>query len=248
MALSFNGTSDYAVTASSLTMSNDKFAISWWVYIDSTTNSDSIMVEFWDGVGAVSNFWTSFAKAGGAAEHWVHHNGNVGTDAQSISDTDWGYNAWHHVVVNHDISIGAAGGEIPTVYVDASSKTLTNEVANNNTTFNGTWPINLARRGDGSLFLKGRLAEVAIYSGINLSGADVASLYNSGSGALATSVQSGSLTNYWQLCSDGTATTGGVNMTVSGATQVTHPVSLCAGGSSWGGLTGDRLNRLVRIP
>ena len=110
--------------------------------------------------------------------------------------------------------------------VDGVAKSLTLGGDNNNTdAFNST-TIALMSRNCTSLFGAGRIAEVAIWGGIQFTQTDVNNLYNSGAGALATSVQAGSLAFYWQIlgtASPEPATTGGVNMNVTGTTSVAHP-------------------------
>jgi len=227
MAYSFNGSSNYMQSASSVAFNAACTDVSLWFWVDPATLSDTIVFEYFNG----SNFnalWTLGVKSGGNDLLYLRHNGGGGNDAYTypfgVSPNPL-YSIWHHLIVNH-IWNAAAGGEI-TAYLDGSFITLTNTAgANSLSPFNDTAPVTLGRRISGSLYFTGRIAEVAMYAGAaSLTSGNVAALWNGGSGEVATNVSGGSLKNYWPLCNNGVATTGGIDLNITGATQVAgHPV------------------------
>jgi hypothetical protein len=169
----------------------------------------------------------------------IGHSGfGLGTNVESFPRPSAA--TWHHIVITLD-STAADTDEVVAAWVDGSGQTLT-PIANNDgggTAFpNTTWSF--MARNAASLFGAGRIAEIGIWGALNFSQTDVDNLYAAGAGTAASNVQGGSLIHYWQVCgtdSPETATVGGINLTVAGAVNVTHPISgvgICgavAGGS-----------------
>jgi hypothetical protein len=89
-------------------------------------------------------------------------------------------------------------------------------------------------RTNSELFGAGRISEVAFYDG-SMNQTDATSLYNSGAGVDARTVQGGSLFYYWQLCgtaSPETALVGGVNHHGRWGDGATRPIAgICGVGA-----------------
>jgi len=214
-----NGTNQSLQSASSINLTAyTQVALAFWLWWDSFADDDDLAFEFGDGTGdRVFLDPNSSGFGGGIA--YVHHTGNVGNAIRSFPR--WGAAGWHQFVINLDIAqTGAA--EIVSVYVDATSQTLTTQADNDNT---GTYPnrvLNLMSRNNTTLFAAGRIAEFGVYGGINLTQTDVTNLQTQ----LPNQVQAGSLVHYWKVCgvdSPETPTVDSINLTVNGATQVAHP-------------------------
>jgi hypothetical protein len=84
--------------------------------------------------------------------------------------------AWHHYVVNYDMSAGA-GSEIA-VFVDGVSQSLSGTGGGFNNTGNmASATLYLMSRNNASLFGTGRLHNVIVYAGVNLTQQNVDDLY-----------------------------------------------------------------------
>jgi hypothetical protein len=219
-----NGVDQCLQTASNINLSTyAQIAVQMWLWVDSFSNTDRLAMELSEDID------------NGHTDAFLANSGNSTTGQFSVGMAlgSGVYNersfiqpsggAWHHIVFN--INRGQPGSnEILSVFVDGVSQLLQTEFAGDSTGNFGSYPLNLMARNCASLWLAGRIAEVAIWGGVTLSPADIATLYNNGNGRLATEV--GSVTHYWRLLGDASpepATVGGVNMNVTGATQVTHP-------------------------
>lgn len=245
MALSFNGSTDF-LNNSGINMSgSQKGSYALWLWVNSYGGANQVALAHYTGGSSTPRIRIIPDNVLGT--FYVEY---VDAAASSGEITRPTQGQWNHIVVNVDLT--KASSEIDSIYVNGSSVSVTRNADGNNS---GNLP-NATNANDfnigadfGTVSLAGRVAEVAIWGGIILSGADVTSLYNSGSGTAATNVQNGNLVYYWQLCSDGTATTGGVNLTVNGTTTVTHPISgagICGGvgSASFGGAPINTLFRL----
>jgi hypothetical protein len=223
-ARQFDGIDDTLVSGSLTFGSPNKVALSMWFWWDSQGTSFNMMMES----------GTSFAAGNGGflvTPDWSGPVFMVGllmsgnADYASISSPSTG--SWHHLVVNFDGSVTA--NHVASVYLDGSSQTVTPNTTTGTTGTLGDSYVNFMSRDNTNLFGAGRLADIAIYTGINLSGGDVTSLNG---GTLPTSVQSGNLTYYWKLCGTASpepATTGSVDLTLHGApSQVDHPAAISA--------------------
>ena len=227
-ARTFDGTDDSLQTASTLTLgSATKLAVSFWLWWDGFANDFDMALETGASWNEDGGGWVVSPNYSDAASPFMFGAGN---DLAYITRPSTG--AWHHYVVNFDV--GITTNHVVSAYLDGSSATLTNYTTSAATQTFGNKTLNFMSRANSSLFGAGRMADVAIWTGIALSGTDVTDLNN---GTLPTSVQSGSLVYYWKICgndSPETATTGGLNATVNGTTQSSHPsaVSSSCGGAS----------------
>jgi hypothetical protein len=226
-----NGVDQCLQTASTVDLSTHaQIAVQMWLWWDAFDNNDSLAMEFSADHNAQTNAFIVNPEDSGFAHFVVGYHVVAGTyNTRGIEQPSPG--GWHHVVFNIDRSQPGTG-EITSIFVDGVSKVLqTDAVADSVGNF-GNHTLYLMSRGCASLWGAGRIAEVAIWGGVNLSASQVASLYNSGNGALANTV--GSVTHYWRLIGDASpepATVGGINVTVTGATQVTHPFAPAATGA-----------------
>jgi hypothetical protein len=222
MARQTDGISHSLQSASNLSLgAPSKLAVSYWLWWDSFSNNNAIAIEstanYNSNPGAfivnpndsATSAYQSALK-GAAAEY---NDGNFARPSAA---------SWHHYLHNYDT--GLATNEYIDAYLDGSLQTLS-RVLNDNTTVTFIDSLlNLMSRNNASLFGAGRIAEVAIWGGVNLTGTDATDLFNGTK--LPTDIQAGSLKHYWKLCgvaSPEPATVGSVAMTVNGATFVAHP-------------------------
>ena len=217
-------------------------AISFWLYWDANASDDKMAVESQSfGTGTGSDMTFSINPNGSSGSVEIGIVGNAGLN--NVVMTRPSAATYHHWLVNIDVS--HASQEVRGVYIDSSSQILTPSNTNNNTVGGfSSRLINVLARDNSSLFADGRIAELAFWTGINLSGTDATNLFN---GTLPSSVQAGNLVNYWKLCgvaSPETPSAGAVNMTVNGATFVDHPSAVS--GSCSGAITGMR--PAMRVP
>lgn len=245
MARQTNGTDQYLNSASAIDLSaTNKIAVQAWLWWDTFGNDDDLAIEL--GVGDESGSFLVDPNHSVSTQFATWVLGDTANNGQYFTRPSNA--AWHHYIFNYDLSAGGSGAEVASVYLDGSAVTFggTAGTSDNGGNFSNRTLYLMSRAGT-SLFGAGRIAEVAVWTGGNISGAEASSLYNGGNGAAANSVSTtATLAHYWKLCGTADpepATTGGVNMTVNGATAATHPIGTCA--SSWGSLLSDRLNRLV---
>lgn len=225
MARQTNGVDQYLHSASAIDLSAyTKGAYAFWLWADSYGNVDNhyALTQARDALPRVEALPDT--NGGG----WRAGLINDATTIASITRPSAG--AWHHYVINLDIT--KSSGEIDTLYVDGVAASLSFVFDQDNT---GNLPnrildlMTTVTGGSPAGLLAGRIAEVAIWGGILLAQADVDNLYNSGGGRLATDVQSGSLVHYWRIEGDTSpepASVGGIDLTVVGATSVAHPFTL----------------------
>jgi hypothetical protein len=220
MARQTNGTDQSLQSASTVDLTAyTKIAIFQHLWWDTFANDDDLAYEFGDGTGDRMFLNPNGSAFGGNISYFNHNNGGDCIRSWVRPSA----NAWHRMIVNLDIAqVGAA--EIVSVYIDAASQALTNRATFDNTGTYNNRTLNLMSRNNTTLFGAGRIAEFAIYGGINLSGTDATNLET----LRPDQVQSGSLIHYWKLCgldSPETASIGGINLTVNGATFIDHPLA-----------------------
>lgn len=226
-----NGTTQYLNSASALTLATTKITVAFWLYWDAFANDSDMAMSYPHSTSFTAGFVIQPNQSSGVYEISELNNApnafNVGRITRPSAAT------WHHYVFCMDRTTGAVQS-LTCAYIDGSSVAVTDGTVSSLASSNlGSHTLTLMAEdaaGTPANFGAGRIAEVAIYSGYLFTGTDATNLYNSGNGALATSVQGGSLAYYWQLCgtaSPETATTGSINMTVTGATAVAHPISTC---------------------
>jgi concanavalin A-like lectin/glucanase superfamily protein len=236
-ARQFNGTDQSLNSAASIDLTaTDHITVAWWGWVDAFGSTKTILESSAisdSNAGSLGLFTTT------TPDFFFQAVGNVGASTRDYPNpSDPAGGAWHHYVVVLDFAESGGFGEVKTFYLDGALQTSTANNAVDNTGSFGNYVLNVMARDAGgtpSLFLAGRMAELAIWK-VDFVQADVDSLYASGAGADATTVQGASLNNYWHLCgtsgsSTEPATTGGVDMTVHGATFVAHPISgMCGAG------------------
>lgn len=230
MARQFNGTNEYLLSASALTaITTTQSVFSVWLWIDAFDTAGDPAFHVGAATGNGHFQWNPNHSTG---NFLIGHRGNVNLNTILMARPSAA--AWHHIVANHDLTV--ALNEIPTVWVDGVMLTigsgLTQSATNNNASMTVTTQLLYVMRDSSSFRTAGRIAEIAIWTGINFVQADVDALYSGGAGALATSVQNSNLSYYWRIL--GTTapeppTTGGINLDVTGTTQVAHPFTLAAG-------------------
>lgn len=229
MARQTNGTTHTLTSAATVNLSgSQKCALSFWLWWVGYANDDDLALDF--GTGSSAGGFTVDPNAASSTRFTVftYDAGASNLASTDVNRTEIAAGQWNHIVVNFDRAL-AGGTAVHEFYINGAAAVDNNHNSTGNPTGNfGNLTLYLMSRSGSSLFGAGRIAEVALWSGIELSSGNVSSLYNSGAGVVATSVQSGSLAYYWPLCgaaSPEPATTGGVDMTVTGALEVSHPIS-----------------------
>jgi Concanavalin A-like lectin/glucanases superfamily len=223
MARQFNGTDQRLQSATTVDLSTSP-QLSFMVWIWVNGNATQVPIEFGNDT-ATGHFFIYDGGAGGA-NNWNFAQKN-GADFVFTGPATAG---WHQVILTVDRSLAGAS-ELTGVYIDGTSQSKTYGTGDSSGNFaNAT--LTLMAATDAGLFLAGRMAEVAIWSGTLLNQTQVTALWNSGAGVDARTV--GTPTFYWQVC--GTASpepplVGAPSLTVTGATSVAHPISgsgICA--------------------
>lgn len=139
--------------------------------------------------------------------------------------------AWTHVFFAFDKAGGTACWRI---WVNAVEKTTTCSAPDSyDLDISSTMMIGAYSTDPFSPF-KGKIAEVALWVGETITDSTIASLYNSGSGALASDVKPTGLDFYARYLADANDSAGSLTGTVTGATldAADHPVA-SGGGSTF---------------
>lgn len=222
----FNGTSDFLQSASTLTALNGATQLSlsfdlWW---DTFANDDHFAMES-------SSSWTVNPGAfvvdpdstvlGSAGSFMWSVTGSPASNYFICYFTRPSAGAWHHYVITMDISLSTPAC---TAYVDGTSQTVS--TAQQGSGFPASLTsqtLTVMSRNGSSLFAAGRVSSPAAYSGI-VNSTDASSL---ASCARPTTVTSATLLYYWPInqTSPEVATTGGVNLNVTGTTNTASPCS-----------------------
>lgn len=225
MARQFNGTDQLLRSASNLSLSGvDKITFAMWFWWDTYSEDTDVLVDYGDG-GTSQGFAIIPNFSNGTFDGQWYDAGAVNVSHVQFARSNATAGAWHLIVATIDLSLSTH--EFSHIYIDNNDIGLTwvndfnqsGNFANNPLTI---FSNNL------TLFGAGRGAEVAIWPGLVLSAADVSALWNGGAGVDARNVQGGSLGYYWQLCGTASpepALVGGINLNVTGATSVAHPIS-----------------------
>lgn len=215
-----NGTNQSLQSVSTVNLGGaSQIAISLWLYWDAFSNNDMVALEsssFSTGSGTDSTF--TIVPNDGSGVFLVAIRGDTGASFANITRPSAG--VYHHYVINID---AATVNDFPSIYFDAISQAITHTGNDVTALAYTTRFLNVMSRDNSSLFAAGRVAELAIWTNINLSGTDVTNLF---AGVSPLSVQGGNLVHYWRVCGDTAPelpTIGTVNMTVNGATKVAHP-------------------------
>lgn len=215
MAVYLNGTSQYLSGGPTVPSIATNWSFAAWVYMANFTN-DAIVA------GVANSGGIGIGIPDSSKLQIVFYT----VDAYASDALTLSANTWTHILfckngstLSYYVNGVAKGSDTVASFVAASSGGL----------FIG------ARNSGGSpdKYMPGRLAEVAIWDS-DVSGS-IATLYTgAAAGAPATSV--GTPTHYWPLDTDGTATSGGSNLTAQGSpsftTHASAGLTISGGGGS----------------
>ncbi len=210
-ARTFNGSSDNLQSAATVDLtSTTQISISFWLYWNTFANDDSLAFESSSNYNSNAGaFIIDPNDSSGFFQFSVYQPGYFGCHITRPSAA-----AWHHYLLTLDITTVNAG--TCTAYVDGVNATPTIDInAGAGTLTFGNYTLNMMSRNAASLFGAGRMSDIAIWKSILTSG-------NAASLAACTSPSLiGSVAFYWPInqTSPEVATTGGVNLTVTGTTN-----------------------------
>jgi hypothetical protein len=224
MARQFNGTDQSLQSASTIDLSSfDKLSLAFWLWWDAFADDDDLAMEFsadYNGVTTGFIIDPNDSSAGGG-NFGIALKGDVGYSVGQFTRPS--NLAWHQYVIVLDKT--KAVDEVDAVYVDGISQTLGRPQNNNNTNAFGNHTLNFMSRNNTSLFGAGRLAEVAIYGGVNLTQQQATDLQTMCPNFVGTP------TYGWHLDGDASpepAFVGGIALNLTGTIKATHPI-VCRG-------------------
>lgn len=217
MARSFDGTNDSLQATVDLSAYN-AIALSFRLYWDAFANDDDLAMEFSANYNSNAGGFIVDPNSGDGS-FGVGLSGNAGVSSVRFARPSGA--AWHAYVINMDM--GLVTNELASVYVDGANQTITSRPSNFNNTANfGSYSLYAMSRAAASLFGAGRMADLAIYGGVNLSAGEADALAD----VAPSLVRPEALVHYWPLMgrtSPEIDVVGGANFTVSGATVADHP-------------------------
>lgn len=171
-AVQFDGADNSMGTNAAVDLSGSTKAwFSFWLYWDSYGSDDDLVMEHSADVNSNHGILMDPNNSGGST-FLMGVRGDVGFNVFEFARPSAA--AWHHYAVNVDTS-AAAAGEME-VYVDGVSVSLTNTPANNTANLANA-ALYLFSRNNASLFGAGRLHNLIIGRGHNLTSGEVTSLY-----------------------------------------------------------------------
>lgn len=222
MAWSFDGVNDTGVITPSGVSGSSLIAISFWLYWNSYANDDDLAMEYCPDInsnngGFYINPNGSYWGGGGKVEFAIGSGANL--DISTITRPSAA--TWHHWLVNFNVS---SSGGIASVYIDGSAVTVTSQLSSFGSTLNAH-NLYIMHRGAGSLYGAGRICEIALWPGKNLTASEaLAAMYDCGH------VCVDSLKMYlpfWGDLSPEPNLKGSNSCTISGAVKTNHaPVAL----------------------
>ena len=193
-SLAFDGTNDYidCGSGSTLDVGASAFSVSAWIY--ATGNTDDAIVSKGHSLGAGSG-WALSVTSNEAIYLDIHDASN--RDITKTANSAFSLNAWNHVV-----AVRPAGtGEGRKIYLNGSDITDTNAEAVE-TCNDAAIDFKIGTCSNNRYF-GGKISDIAYYN-VELSGAQVTSIYNSGdSYRHDTGVGSANLQGWWRM-GDGT--------------------------------------------
>lgn len=228
MARSFNGTSNFINSASTVDLSaSNLITVSFWLFQNAFSNGDQLAME--SSVNFNSNNGTFIVDPNASTGTQKFEFGCHFTGTNTVEFARPTANQWHHYLLL--MSLASANNE--KAWVDGIAQSVAN-VTNTNTTGNfGVWTIYLASRAGTGLFNASQMAEVAIWTADE--SASVASL---AAGALASSIDPANLKAYVKLCGINSPEPDAIASrlwTVTGASRTGHPTSACSLAAGIGG-------------
>lgn len=232
MARSFNGTSNYLQSASTLSLSSaSRIAISFWRYINSGGQPDTMTLEYGPDAFATEDGTFALYNDGSSGLPLIQLNAPTHDHQGSVSVAP-STTTWHHWLINLDMTLSGGNLEIQSVYIDGVLQTLTNtdgsDFSNTGAVF-ANETLNVMGRNGASLFQGGRLADLCIWAPTSvLSSTDASTLAG---GARANTVRTSEIAYYWPLLgttSPEPAAIGSTALTVTGATSVADPPTLAS--------------------
>lgn len=165
-AVSFNGTSNFGATATSLDLTAyNKIAVEALMYIPSYNNTGRAAWEFNTNVTASPDTFAYFPDGGlTGSDPFVNValKGNVDYSIATYSRPTPGN--WHHVVVVYDKSLPTNEVDF---YIDGVLQTATRPYNSNNTNTFGNRILYLMSRSGTSMFLNGKIQHLAIYNNLS---------------------------------------------------------------------------------
>lgn len=206
-ARTFDGSSDNLQSAATIDLtSTTQLSIAFWLYIDAYYNSDRLALETSSDYNANAGaFIVDPDRGDGLFSFGAHSSGYLyGTFTRPSAG------AWHHYLLTLDITTFGAG--VLTAYVDGVDASPSTFLANIDGGTFGNFTLNVMSRNASSLFLPGRMSDIALWKSI-LTGSDAASM-----AACTAPSAIGPPDFYWPInqTSPEVATYGGVDLTVSG--------------------------------
>lgn len=192
--------------------------------------SASVWVKWTGGAGSHQVFFKSDApkyfRAGvaltdGGYVGGVSRDNATGTGTSGASQVSTG--AWTHLFIVYDKGAGTSNWR---VWVNASEITMTNAANDSYDLYNDS-DLYVGRYRDDAFQFLGKIAELAFWVGEAITDSTIASLYNSGAGALASAVRPTGLDFYARYLADANDSAGSLTGTVTGATldAADHPVA-----------------------
>jgi len=223
-ARQFNGTSDSLQSASPLSSLSGVGTVSlaFWMYWDAFANNDELAFESSANYNSNNGAFLvdpNTSGGGGVSAGVFQYSVNLAGAGVHLdcAFTRPSAAAWHQYVLILDATSGSCGA-----YVDGAVPSGLTTVNSHTGTFSSQ-TLNVMSRNNASLFGAGRMSEISVFSG-TINSSDASLLAACGR---PTSVSSASLLYYWPInqTSPETPTTGGINLTVNGTTNV---ASLCS--------------------
>lgn len=206
--LKFDGTNDYANTASSIDLSGTAvITVEFWMKWQPYADDDDLAMEFSTNANLSSTGFYINPNSSGASNFSIYLNGDVGGNSVQFTRPEDG--VWHHYAIVMDKS--QAGASEITPYVDGKAVSYTKSHTNNNTNNFGDNTLYFMSRAGSSLFGGGLMDEVKVFKYARTA-AQIQSSYNSRSNPEGLSGQLGNsqtnasqgglsdrLTHYWKM-------------------------------------------------